>query len=40
MTTHEEFLMSYRSLQVGNLLADERDPDRRNVQSGLADWIG
>jgi hypothetical protein len=35
-----ESVTSYRSsLLVRNLIADEGDPDRRNVQTGLADWI-
>jgi hypothetical protein len=41
METLEESLTSYRSvLWVGNLIADEGDPDARNVQTGLADRIG
>jgi hypothetical protein len=27
-------------LWVRNLIADEGDPDRRDVQTWLADWIG
>jgi hypothetical protein len=38
---HEESVTSYRSpLRVRNLITDEGDPDGRNVQTGLADWIG
>jgi hypothetical protein len=41
METHEESVTSYRSsLGVRNLIADMGDPDRRNIQTGLADWIG
>jgi hypothetical protein len=39
METHEESLTSCRSLWVRNLVTDEGDPDRRNVQTELADWI-
>jgi hypothetical protein len=27
-------------LCVGNLIADEGDPDRRIIKTGLADWTG
>jgi hypothetical protein len=41
METHEESVMSYVfSLWIRNLIAGEGDPDRRNIQTGLADWIG
>jgi hypothetical protein len=40
METHEESVTWYRTLRIGNLIADEEDPDRRNVQAGLDDWIG
>jgi hypothetical protein len=41
METQEESVTSYSfSLSVRNLIADEGDPDRRNVQTGLADQIG
>jgi hypothetical protein len=40
METNGESVLSYRySLRVRNLIADEGDPDTRNVQTGLADWI-
>jgi hypothetical protein len=40
METHEESVTSYRSfLWVGNLIADKKDSDRRNIQASLADWV-
>jgi hypothetical protein len=40
MENHEESVTLYRSsLCVRNLIADEEDPDRKNDQTGLADWI-
>jgi hypothetical protein len=41
METNEKSVTSYRSsLLVRNLIADEGDPDGRDVQTGLADLIG
>jgi hypothetical protein len=38
MKKHKESVTSYiSSVLVRNLFADEEDPDRRNVQTGLAD---
>jgi hypothetical protein len=38
--TREESVTYWSSLWVGNLIADEGYPGGRNVQTGLADWIG
>jgi hypothetical protein len=41
METHEESVTPYRSpLWDGNLIANEGDPARRDVQTELANWIG
>jgi hypothetical protein len=41
METREESVPSHiSSVSVGDLIADEGDSDRGNVQTGLADWIG
>jgi hypothetical protein len=33
-------LLYYSDVWVGNLIADKRDPDGRDVQIGLADQFG
>jgi hypothetical protein len=38
--TCEEYITYYQSLLVANLITDKGDPDGRNVQTGLTDWIG
>jgi hypothetical protein len=38
--THKEFVASYQSLLVANLIAGTGDPDGRNAQTDLADRIG
>jgi hypothetical protein len=41
MEIHEESVMVYiLSLGVRKLVVNEGDPDKRYVQTGLADWIG
>jgi hypothetical protein len=41
METHEESVTSCRSsVGVKNVINNERDSDRRKVQTGLFDWIG
>jgi hypothetical protein len=37
--THEVSITSYWSLWIDNLNADKGGPYRRNVQTGLADWL-